>query len=584
MIGLLPLRLRETLRNIDWLARLYRKYVINMPLDGSYDEIVAHQQVMLDKVEGNNDISISLIVPTYNPDLSLFKKMVQSVCNQSHLNWQLVIVDDASHNEPLSAYLSELKSDERIAVVERETNGHISAASNSGLSVATGDYIALLDHDDELHVHALKAMSAAIAKTPTAQVLYSDEDKFNHKGQRVSPHFKPKWNPDLLYSMNYVSHLGLYQRDLVMKVGGFREGYEGSQDYDLLLRCVKLCQASDIIHVPYVLYHWRALRGSTAFAESEKSYSENAGLRALQDHVSSSGANVELGLLPNTYKVNWPLPDSKPLVSIIIPTKNGKALVEQCIQSVYEKNNYAEFEVLLVDNQSDEKESIDYFSLLESQGKIRLLSFSHAFNYSAINNYAVSEARGSIVVLMNNDIEVISENWLSEMVSLVSRDEVGCVGSKLYYPNGKIQHGGVIIGLGGVAGHSHKYFPKNSPGYFKRLKVVQNLSAVTAACLAVRKSVFLEVGGLNEESLTIAFNDVDFCLKVQAKGYYNVWSPYVEMVHHESISRGAEDTPEKQARFTSEVNFMKTSWGDNLLHDPCYSEWLTLDREDFTFR
>lgn len=584
MIGFLPLQLRELLRNIDWLARLYRKYVIHMPLDGSYDEIALHQDSQLEKIEPNESVAISIIVPTYKPNLPLFKKMVQSVITQSHHNWQLVIVDDASRCSELSLYLSELASNKKISIVVREDNGHISAASNSGLEVATGHYIALLDQDDELHSHALKAVANTIQANPGANILYSDEDKLNHKGNRVSPHFKPQWNPDLLLSMNYVSHLGVYKKALVDKVGGFRLGFEGSQDYDLLLRCVKHCKSEQVIHIPYVLYHWRALQGSTAFAESEKGYSDDAGLKALQEHVSEAGAVVESGMLANTYKVNWPLPAHAPLVSIIIPTKNGKELVQQCIDSLYEKTDYPHFEVLLVDNQSDESQSIEYFSQLEQSGKVRLLSYAQPFNYSAINNFAVKQAKGSVLILMNNDIEILSSAWLSDMVSLVSREQTGCVGAKLYYPNGKLQHAGVITGLGGVAGHSHKHFPKNSPGYFKRLKVIQNLSAVTAACLAVRTSVFLEVGGLNETNLAIAFNDVDFCLKVQKKGYYNVWSPYVEMVHHESISRGAEDTAEKQARFIGEVNYMKQAWGDTLLHDPCYSQWLTLDREDFTFR
>ncbi|MEG3755799.1 glycosyltransferase family 2 protein [Psychromonas arctica] len=578
-------QVRIQLRKIGWLARLYRKYFMKLPLDGGYSEIKIAQNNLLSAIKiARYQTCFSIIVPTYQPGLSLFKDMVASVTGQRYSNWELVIVDDASQDAGLIDYLNSLVDDTRINVIQRTVNGHISKASNDGLAVATGDYIVLLDHDDLLHCDALSAMADAIYNNPQAKLLYSDEDKITEKGERVTPHFKPQWNRDLLYSMNYISHLGVYQRELVESVGGFRVGFEGSQDYDLLLRCVAQCNDQQIVHVPYVLYHWRAIQGSTALAESEKSYSAVAGLKALKEHLNGKADSVEMGKLPNTYKVNWPNPSKQPLVSIIIPTKNAKKLVKQCINSLYKKNLYPHFEVLLLDNQSDDLDSINYFKQLESDGKVRLINYDKPFNYSAINNYAVSKAKGEFLVLMNNDIEILSESWLIEMVANMSRTDIGCVGAKLYYPDGKLQHGGVITGLGGVAGHSHKYFPKGHPGYFKRLQVTQNLSAVTAACLGVRKAVFEEVGGLDEENLTIAFNDVDFCLKVQAAGYRNLWSPYIEMVHHESISRGAEDTPEKQARFASEVNYMKKTWGEQLMGDPCYSQWLTLDREDFTLR
>ncbi|RBW46952.1 glycosyltransferase family 2 protein [Psychromonas sp. B3M02] len=585
MIKLIPFIIRNQLKKIDWLARLYRKFFMKLPIDGGYSEIKTAQDKLLSGIKLNRlKATFSIVVPIYQPDLTLFKEMVESVLLQRYHHWQLILVDDASKDQALTDYLSSLMEDKRITVIQRVENGHISQASNDGLAAATGDYIVLLDHDDLLHSDALSAMAEAIHNSPDTQVLYSDEDKITDKGERVTPHFKPQWNRDLLYSMNYISHVGVYQRALVESVGGFRVGFEGSQDYDLLLRCVAKCHDQQIVHVPYVLYHWRAIQGSTALAESEKSYAEQAGLKALQNALAGQVVSVEQGKLANTYKVNWPITESQPLVSIIIPTKNAKKLVKQCIHSLYKKTSYPHFEILLIDNQSDDLASVEYFKALEAEGKIRLISYDKPFNYSAINNFAFTQAKGELLVLMNNDIEILSESWLTEMVANMSRPDIGCVGAKLYYPDGKLQHGGVITGLGGVAGHSHKYFPKGHPGYFKRLQVVQNLSAVTAACLAVRKEVFEEVGGFNEEHLTVAFNDVDFCLKVQQAGYRNLWSPYIEMVHHESISRGTEDTPEKQARFASEVNYMKKTWGEQLLHDPCYSQWLTLDREDFTLR
>jgi GT2 family glycosyltransferase len=394
----------------------------------------------------------------------------------------------------------------------------------------------------------------------------------------------------LLYSHNYISHLGVYRKEVINSVGGFRIGFEGSQDYDLLLRCINHIESNmrgrdltnKIIHVPHILYHWRVLEGSTALSEGQKSYSQDSGVKALQSALPNT--IVERGSLANTYKVNWPIASNEPLVSLVIPTKNGMGLVKQCIESIEQLTSYKNWEILLVDNQSDKAEDIAYFKQLAKDKRIQLLSYDKPFNYSAINNYAIEYAQGSIVVLLNNDVEVISPDWLSEMVSLCSRDEVGCVGAKLYYPNDTLQHAGVILGLGGVAGHSHKYFDKAQDGYFKRLKIRQNLSAVTAACLAVRKDVYNQVNGLNEEDLTVAFNDVDFCLKVQAAGYKNVWTPYAELYHHESISRGTENTPEKRARFASEVDYMKRSWGSELRNDPYYHPLLTRDREDFSKR
>ncbi|MEZ8083419.1 glycosyltransferase family 2 protein [Enterovibrio norvegicus] len=529
-------------------------------------------------------VSFSIVVPVYNPDLLQFKAMVESVVSQSYSNWQLVLVDDASDNSELNEYLAELENDPKVTVVVQEKNGHISTATNAGFAMATGDFVVLLDQDDLLHPDALKCVAYYLAQHPEALVLYSDEDKVDANGNRHIPHFKPEFNPDLLYSHNYISHLGVYQRELVEQVGGCRVGFEGSQDYDLLLRCLEHCRADQVVHIPYVLYHWRAVPGSTALAESEKGYAQDAGLRALQDHLGPKGVTVELGKLANTYRARWPIPEKAPLVSVIIPTRNSKDLVEMCVNSLYENNDYAKFEVLLVDNQSDCPESLAYFAELEAQGKVRLLRYDAPFNYSAINNFAAKQANGEVLLLLNNDVEAINGDWLREMVSHAIRPDIGCVGAKLYYPNGTLQHAGVITGLGGVAGHSHKHFPGDHPGYFKRLQITQNLSAVTAACLAVRKSVFEEVGGLNEQHLTIAFNDVDFCLKVREAGYRNLWTPYAELIHHESVSRGAEDNPEKIARFQKEIAYMKTTWGEGLLNDPHYSRWLTLDREDFSYR
>lgn len=527
---------------------------------------------------------ISIVVPVYNPDKQLLIDCIESVRSQSYSNWELCLADDKSPEPHVREVLEEYsKKDARVKPVFREINGHISAASNSALEEATGEWIALLDHDDELHQHALFYVVKTINEKPSTQLIYSDEDKMDESGKRIDPHFKSSWNLDLLYSQNYVSHIGVYRADIVERIGGFRLGYEGSQDYDLLLRYSREIDHANVVHIPKVLYHWRMVEGSTALGSGEKSYTTDAGIKALEDHFEALGksVSVEMGKHDNIYKVNWLL-DSQPLVSLIIPTYNGHDITKQAIDSIFEKSTYRNFEILLVDNNSNDPQSLAYFDEIDQHEQVRVLRYPHPFNYSAINNFAAKHANGEIIGLINNDVEVINPEWLTEMVSHAQREDVGCVGAMLYYPNDTIQHAGVIIGIGGVAGHSHKHFKRGDHGYFSRLNIVQNLSAVTAACLLVRKSVFDEVNGLNETELTVAFNDVDFCLKVQAAGYRNVWTPYAELYHYESISRGAEDNPEKVARFNKEADYMKDTWKTHLKTDPCYSQNLSATREDFS--
>jgi len=530
---------------------------------------------------------VSVVMPVYNTAETFLRQAIESVLAQGYPHWELCIADDASTEPHVRAVLEEyMRRDSRIKVAFREENGHISAASNSALALATGEYVALLDHDDELVRHALHLVVEAINQNPSAQVLYSDEDKIDEQGNRADPHFKPDWNPDLFFSQNYVSHLGVYRRELLQRAGGFRTGVEGSQDQDLLLRCLPHVNPAEIVHIPKVLYHWRIVQGSTALACGEKSYTTEAGIKVLHDFFSAQGredVKVENGLVPNTYRVRYPVPQPEPLVSLLIPTRDKLELLEPCIRSTLDKTTYRNYEIIILDNESAEPATLEFFKHIQAvDSRVRVLPYHQPFNYSALNNYGVQQARGELIGLVNNDIEVISPEWLTEMVSHALRPEIGCVGAKLYYEDETIQHAGVIVGLGGVAGHSHKYFPRQSSGYFHRLKIVQNLSAVTAACLLVRKSVYEQVGGLEENGLRIAFNDVDFCLKVREAGYRNLWTPYAELFHYESKSRGAEDTREKVERFNKEIEFVKTKWGELLRRDPCYSPNLTLAREDFS--
>ncbi|MCQ2990014.1 glycosyltransferase [Pseudomonas tremae] len=525
---------------------------------------------------------ISIIMPVYNPPLDLLREAVESVRAQLYPQWELCLADDASTDPEVIEYLKSLSAlDDRIKVVFREHNGHISAASNSALEIATGEFVAMMDNDDLLPLHALYWVAKTIRENPDAGLIYSDEDKISTDGKRSSPHFKSDWNEFLFRSQNMVCHLGAYRRDLVNEVGQFRTGFEGAQDYDLALRCVEKLERNQIIHIPRVLYHWRIHAGSTAMAGDEKPYAALAGVKALDEHLERKGGVgvAELSSL-GMYRVHYALPASPPLVSLIIPTRNAHALVKQCIDSIKQLTTYTHYEIILIDNGSDEPESLEYFAQLDQEENIRVMRDEGPFNYSALNNAAVRIANGELIGLINNDIEVITPEWLSEMVSIALQPNVGAVGARLWYPDDRLQHGGVITGLGGVAGHSHKYLPKGAPGYFCRAELIQEFSAVTAACLIIKKSTFDQVGGLEEEHLKIAFNDVDFCLKVREAGYVNVWTPFAELYHHESATRGLEDTPQKQERFAKEIEYIKSRWPD-IINDYAYSPNLTLENEDF---
>lgn len=529
---------------------------------------------------------ISIVVPTYNTDAELLRSCIDSVLAQSYANWQLCIADDASPQPQVGACLQEYQArDSRIEVVLRQSNGHISAASNSALSLAKGEYVALLDHDDTLAPHALQRVVEAIAQNPGAQLLYSDEDKIDECGERFDPHFKAGWNPDLLLSQNYICHLTILKAALVRQVGGFRLGVEGSQDHDLLLRCMPYLEADTVVHIPEILYHWRAVSGSTALQGDAKNYATSAGLQAIGDYLDSQGlaARAEPGAAPNTYRVRWAIPEPTPLVSLLVPTRDGFDILKPCVEAILSHTDYPNFELLILDNQSRCEATLEFLQQVSATDtRVSIHRWDHPFNYSAINNFGAGLAKGEIIGLVNNDIEPINSDWLTEMVGQALRPEVGCVGAKLYYPNDTIQHGGVILGIGGVAGHSHKYFSRNEYGYFSRLHLVQNLSAVTAACLLLRKSLFEEVGGLDEENLAVAFNDVDLCLKVREAGYRNLWTPYAELYHHESVSRGADNTMAKRKRAQREAEYMRRRWGDLLDNDPAYNPNLTLVHEDFS--
>lgn len=526
----------------------------------------------------------SIIVPVYQTPERWLRRCLDSVLEQAYPHWELCLADDASPSPHVRKVLAEYAArDPRIKRVHRERNGHISAASNSALALATGDYVGLLDHDDELRPHALLEVAEAIVRQPGLRVIYSDEDKIDEQGRRFDPYFKPDWNPDLMRSQNYLCHFSVIEAGLVREVGGFREGYEGSQDHDLLLRCTERAGPGQVHHIPRVLYHWRAIAGSTALVRDAKDYAADAGARAITDHLARIGADATLEQLPHGhYRVHWGLGAAPPKVSLVVPTRDRVQLLRTCVESLLQKTDYPHFEVVVVDNQSSEAETLAYFDELRHNGRARVIRYDAPFNYSAINNWAVSQCDGELIGLLNNDIEVISPGWLREMAGQARRAEIGAVGAMLYYPDERIQHAGVVLGVGGIANHAYVGQPRGYPGHGGRAKVVQGVSAVTAACLVVRRELFERVGGL-DETLQVAFNDVDFCLRLRAAGMQNLWTPFAEFYHHESASRGSENTPEKAARFRGEVERMGERWGEQLYWDPAYNPNLTLFGTDFGY-
>jgi len=543
------------------------------------------KQYVAEIEEWENSPLISIVMPVYRCKLDFIKTAIDSVREQIYPNWELCIADDFSDEPALRAFL-EVTSQEnpKIKVIFREKNGHISEATNSAIGMASGTFLAFMDQDDLLSRDALYYLAKEIRENPRAKLIYSDEDKIDDEGKRITPFFKPDWNPDLLLSMNYICHLLCCERAVVDQVGGLRKGVEGSQDWDLILRITEQLEKHEIAHVHRVLYHWRSHKLSTAQNIDSKDYIGSSSEQVLLDTMQRRGIRGKLEKLPGGHwRMNRSRDDLGVRGTIIIPTRNSADLLKQCIGSILEKTTYRNYEILIIDNESDEQETLDYLAAISLENGIRVLKMPGAFNYSRFNNLAAKEAEGEVIVLLNNDTEVISSDWLSELVAHAIRPEIGCVGGLLLFPNDTIQHAGVLLGLGGVAGHAYKHLDGKTPVHGYLNLIPRNYSAVTAACLAVRKSVFEEVGGLDEENLKVAFNDVDFCIKVREAGYWNLYTPFCRLYHHESVSRGLDESPEKRARFESEVKFMKLKWSKKLEYDPAYNLNYSMDTEQYHY-
>lgn len=530
---------------------------------------------------------ISIAMPVYNVEEKWLRRCIDSILIQDYSNWELCMADDASTDPKVKDLLTEYSNlDERIKIVFRTENGHISEATNSALALATGEFVALLDNDDELPRIAFYEVIKALNENPQLDLIYSDEDKIDMDGHRSDPSFKPDWSPDLLLGTNYISHLGVYRRTILEEIGGFRKGYEGSQDYDLVLRFTEKTTADRIKHIPKVLYHWRMLPTSTAVDQSSKGYAFEAGLRSVQDALVRRGINGHAthGRANGLYDVYYDI-ESEELVSIIIPTKNGYKDVKRCVTSIIEKTTYKNYEIIIADNGSTDEKMKELYASFEQQlsSRFQVAMIDIPFNFSRINNLAVEKAAGTYLLFLNNDTEVINPEWLKLMVSFGQMERVGCVGAKLLYPNNTIQHAGVILGLGGIAGHGHYGYPHGDLGYFGKLALNVDYLAVTAACLLMKKIDFEAVSGFDEE-FTVAFNDVDLCLKVKELGKDNVWLHEAELYHFESQTRGYDDKGKKKRRFEKEKVMMETKWAPLINDDPFYNPNLTREIPNFSYR
>lgn len=522
--------------------------------------------------------TISVVMAAYRSDPRLLQEAVSSVRAQIYPHWELCIADDASPGDATWAALTGLASqDARIKLVRRQTNGGIAAATNSALALATGQFVAFLDHDDLLAERALYEVAAEIEAHPDAQLIFSDEDKVDETGRRSQPHHKTDWNAELMLGVNAVNHLTVIRRDLLDELGGLREGFEGAQDHDLVLRAAERATPAGIRHIPWVLYHWRWQGKQGSFSRARAAECAASAARAVSEHLTrtgQAGAVEALDLTARWLRVRRPLPDPKPLVSVIVPTRDRADLVAQVADGVLARTAYGPLELLIVDNGSEEPATHALFQRLANDPRVRILTSPGPFNFSHLNNHAAAEARGEVLVLLNNDISMIHPDWLDEMVAQAIRPNVGAVGAKLFYPDDTLQHAGVVLGVGDVpepvAGHLYAGAGSNHPGYQGHLRLARNVSAVTAACLAIRKAVWDSVGGMDETNLAVAFNDVDLCLKVRAAGYDIVWTPFAELYHHESASRGSDLAPEKVARFEAEIRVMRDRWGPVLDADPFY--------------
>lgn len=528
---------------------------------------------------------ISVAVPAFRTPETFLIQMIESLLDQTYGNWELCIANGSPEDTVMKGVLDEyMKKDSRIRVSELSENKGIAGNTNAALEMARGEFVGLLDHDDLLAPNALYEVARALDSDRTLDAVYTDEDKVTTElDEHFQPHLKPDFNLDLLRSNNYICHFFVVRCSVVEKAGGFRQEFDGAQDHDFIFRCVET--AGKVGHIPEILYHWRTHKASTADNPASKMYAFDAGKRAIEAHLERTGTAGVVTHTPDLgfFRVKYPVQGS-PLVSIIIPNKDEKETLKTCIESIREKTEYDNYEIIIVENNSTTEEIFQYYKELSQDPRIRLLRWKKEFNYSAINNYGVSHAKGEYLLFLNNDVKVITPGWIKEMLGACQRPEVGAVGVKLIYPDNTIQHAGCVIGIGGIAGHMFVDMPANRTGYLHKASILQDMSAVTAACMMMKKTAFEEAGGFTEK-LSVAFNDVDLCLKVRKNEKLIVYDPYVQLYHMESKTRGAEDSTEKVRRFQEEIEYMRCQWIDILKKgDPYYNKNLSLTKWNYSLR
>lgn len=528
---------------------------------------------------------ISVAVPAYRTPEKFLAQMIDSLLAQTYGNWELCIANGSPEDGAMKKVLEEYtKKDSRIRVSELTENKGIAGNTNAALEMARGEFVGLLDHDDLLAPNALYEIVRALDEDRTLDAVYTDEDKVTTElDEHFQPHLKPDFNLDLLRSNNYICHFFVARRSIVQKVGGFRQEFDGAQDHDFIFRCIET--AEKVGHIPEILYHWRTHKASTADNPASKMYAFDAGKRAIEAHLKRTGTEGTVSHTPDLgfFRVKYPV-QGQPLVSIIIPNKDEKETLKACIDSIREKTEYPNYEIIIVENNSTTDEIFQYYKELSQDPRIRLLRWKKEFNYSAINNYGVRHANGEYLLFLNNDVTVITPGWIKELLGVCQRPEVGAAGVKLIYPDDTIQHAGCVIGLGGIAGHMFVDMPANRTGYLHKASILQDMSAVTAACMMMKRTAFEEAGGFTEK-LSVAFNDVDLCLKVRKNHKLIVYDPYVQLYHMESKTRGAEDNKEKVRRFQEEIEYMRCQWIDILKKgDPYYNKNLSLTKWNYSLR
>ena len=528
---------------------------------------------------------ISIVVPLYQTPEPYLRELIDSVKVQSYEDWQLCLAD-GSPDDRLKGFLDRnYGKEDRIVYRKLEQNGGISVNTNEAVMLATGEYLMLCDHDDTLEPDALYEITKAINEKDAPDVLYTDEDKVSMDGKHYfDPNFKPDYNLFRLRENNYICHIFVVKKALTDRVGLLRTEFDGAQDYDFIFRCCE--EADKVVHIPKVLYHWRCHMDSTAADPESKAYAYQAGRRAIKEHYQRMGidASVEMTERPGWYRSYVKIQDN-PKISIIIPNKDHIEDLELCLFSLTKRSTYKNYEILIVENNSEKPETFEYYKKLPDRyPKVKVLTWEKEFNYSAINNFAAKQAEGVYLLFLNNDVEILTPQWMEEMLQICQQKDVAITGAKLYYPDDTIQHAGVVLGLGGIAGHIMCKASREDPGYFGRTVTVQEISAVTAACMMIRTEDFWNAGGF-DETFQVAFNDIDLCMKVRAAGKKIVFTPYAELYHYESKSRGLEDTPEKQFRFDKEVKAFEAKWSEQLAKgDPYYSPNLSVTEGDCSLR